>query len=111
MLRDFYKGKKVLITGQTGFKGAWLTIWLKSLGAEVAGIGLDPVSELNLFELSGIGKHITDYRQDIRNLAKVKEIFQAEKPDILPCTVGQCTPVIFLAVACGMLQINVRTPF
>ena len=80
---SFYKNKKVLITGHTGFKGSWLTIWLNILGADIAGIALDPKTDRDLFVLSGIGKSVNDYRQDIRNLRKIKEIFHKEKPEIV----------------------------
>ncbi|MGB4414299.1 MAG: CDP-glucose 4,6-dehydratase, partial [Paludibacter sp.] len=58
MFGDFYKGKRVLITGHTGFKGSWLAIWLHSLGAEVIGIALEPATERDNFVLSGIGSKI-----------------------------------------------------
>ena len=65
---NFYKGKKVLVTGHTGFKGSWLCIWLHELGAEVVGIALDPYSNRDNFVLSGIGSKIkADIRADIRD--------------------------------------------
>ena len=82
-LRDFYKNKKVLVTGHTGFKGSWLTIWLKQLGAEVTGIALEPKTDRDLFILAGLADKIQDYRQDIRDLDKVKTIFEKEKPEIV----------------------------
>ena len=73
---NFYKGKKVLITGHTGFKGSWLSIWFQELGAEVVGVGLAPYSEKDNFVLSGIGKRIkADIRADIRDGEKMKQIF------------------------------------
>lgn len=64
----FYRGKRVLITGHTGFKGSWLAIWLHELGAEVIGVALDPQTEKDNFVLSGIGKKIkADLRADIRD--------------------------------------------
>jgi CDP-glucose 4,6-dehydratase len=83
MFDGFYKNRKVLITGHTGFKGSWLSIWLNYLGAEVAGIALDPISERDLFTLSGLKNRITDYRADIRNLEKIKEILLRENPEIV----------------------------
>ena len=63
----FYNGKRVLITGHTGFKGSWLSIWLHELGAEVVGLGLEPFSDRDNFMLSGIGGKIkADIRADIR---------------------------------------------
>ena len=81
---NFYKGKKVLVTGHTGFKGSWLSIWLHELGAEVVGVGLDPFSERDNFVLSGIGSKIkADIRADIRDLNKMKEIFAEYQPEIV----------------------------
>jgi len=79
----FYK-KRVLVTGHTGFKGSWLSIWLHELGAEVVGIGLEPYSERDNFVLSGIGKKIkADNRADIRDGEKMKEIFAHYQPEIV----------------------------
>ena len=81
---NFYKGKRVLITGHTGFKGSWLSIWLHELGAEVVGIGLDPYSEKDNFVLSGVGSKIkADIRADIRDGQKMKEIFAEYQPEIV----------------------------
>ena len=80
---EFYKNKKVLVTGHTGFKGSWLSIWLNMLGAEVIGIALDPITEKDNFVLSGISSKIKEYRADIRYLDKIKEIITKEKPEIL----------------------------
>ena len=78
-----YKGKKVLITGHTGFKGSWLCIWLNSIGAEVIGIALDPRTQEDNFVLSGVGNKIKEYREDIRNIDAVEKIVNNEKPEIL----------------------------
>jgi CDP-glucose 4,6-dehydratase len=84
MFGDFYKGKKVLITGHTGFKGSWLAIWLHELGAEVIGIALDPFSERDNFVLSGIGTKIkADLRGDIRDGQMLKEVFKQYQPEIV----------------------------
>ena len=84
IFNNFYKGKKVLVTGHTGFKGSWLSIWLHELGAEVVGVGLEPYSEKDNFVLSGIGKIIkADIRADIRNGEKMKEIFARYQPEIV----------------------------
>ena len=84
IFNNFYKGKKVLVTGHTGFKGSWLSIWLHELGAEVVGVGLEPYSEKDNFVLSGIGKKIkADIRADIRDGEKMKEIFKEYQPEIV----------------------------
>lgn len=80
----FYKGKRVLVTGHTGFKGSWLSIWLNELGAEVVGIAQDPFSEKGNFVLSRVGdKILADVRADIRDLSRMKEIFQEYQPEIV----------------------------
>lgn len=80
---DVYKGKKVLITGHTGFKGAWLSYWLYSIGAEVVGVGLDPKRANDLFNELDLASKIKDYRADIRDSARMHEIFEAEQPDFV----------------------------
>ena len=84
IFNNFYKGKRVLVTGHTGFKGSWLSIWLHELGAEVVGLGLEPYSERDNFVLSGVGKKIkADLRADIRDLQNNKAIFAEYKPEIV----------------------------
>lgn len=83
-LQSFYKGKRVLITGHTGFKGSWLAIWLHEMGAEVVGLALEPHSERDNYVLSGIGQKIkADLRVDIRDAEKVKDAFAAFRPEIV----------------------------
>lgn len=84
IFNNFYKGKRVLVTGHTGFKGSWLSIWLHALGAEVVGIANDPFSERDNFVLSGIGNKITaDIRADIRDINRMKKIFADYQPEIV----------------------------
>ena len=84
IFNNFYKGKRVLVTGHTGFKGSWLSIWLHELGAEVVGISKDPFTERDNFVLSGIGDKIkADIRADIRDGEKMKEIFAKYQPEIV----------------------------
>lgn len=84
IFNNFYKGKRILVTGHTGFKGSWLSIWLHELGAEVIGIGLDPFTERDNYVLSGIGNKIkADIRADIREGERMKEIFAEYQPEIV----------------------------
>ena len=80
----FFNRKRVLITGHTGFKGSWLSIWLYDLGAEVIGVAQDPYTERDNYVLSGIRRKIkADLRADIRDGKKMKEIFQKYQPEIV----------------------------
>ena len=79
---NFYRGKRVLVTGHTGFKGSWLSIWLHELGAEVIGVAQDPFTARDNFVLSGIGEKIkADLRADIRDGERIKAIFQEYQPE------------------------------
>lgn len=83
MSLDFYKGKKVLITGHTGFKGSWLCQILLNLGADICGIGLKPNTNPSLFELLNLEDKIDNNYVDIRNYDEVKNIFDRFRPDIV----------------------------
>ncbi|HAB60433.1 MAG TPA: CDP-glucose 4,6-dehydratase, partial [Lachnospiraceae bacterium] len=75
MNQEFWKNKKVLVTGHTGFKGSWLSIWLLKLGANVIGYGLDPYSDRDNFALCNLEDKIIDIRGDIRNETQLSEVF------------------------------------
>lgn len=96
MFANIYEGKTVLVTGHTGFKGSWLSIWLKELGANVIGFSLPelPTSTTN-FELTHLGTHITDIRGDIRDLGSVVSTIEKYKPEIIFHLAGQ--PIVFKA--------------
>lgn len=78
---DRYRGRRVLLTGHTGFKGSWLALWLTSLGAEVIGMALPPDSEPSHWDLLALG--ITEHRIDIRDAAAVAGVVAATRPDIV----------------------------
>ncbi|MEP2024109.1 MAG: CDP-glucose 4,6-dehydratase [Reichenbachiella sp.] len=78
---DFYKGKKVLITGDTGFKGSWLAYWLNLLGAEVIGYALPP--ENDLFNILNLTDHITHVDGDLLDLEKLNATFQQHQPEVV----------------------------
>lgn len=84
IFNNFFAGKRVLITGHTGFKGSWLCIWLHELGAEVVGVGLDPYSDKDNYVLSDIGTKIyADVRADIRDAHAMLRIFEQYQPEIV----------------------------
>jgi CDP-glucose 4,6-dehydratase len=80
---NHYKGKTVLVTGHTGFKGSWLSIWLNELGANVIGYALDPYTDKDNFVLSNMSSKMIDIRADIRNQVKLHEVFSQYQPDIV----------------------------
>lgn len=80
---DFYKGKRVLITGHTGFKGAWLCQMLINAGAEVTGYALNPPTKPSLFEIANISGKMNSVIGDIRDLSKLKETFTKIQPEIV----------------------------
>ena len=80
---SFYKGKTVLITGHTGFKGSWMCKLLSMAGAKVIGYSLNPPTTPSLFELSGVEKEIVSVIGDIRDLAKLNETMQKYRPEIV----------------------------
>lgn len=81
--KSVYAGKKVVITGHTGFKGAWLAAWLEKLGAKVVGIALDPQTDPSHFVSAKLSDGMADYRLDIRNGLALKEVVDSEQPDFL----------------------------
>lgn len=83
MFQNSFNAKTVLITGHTGFKGAWLTAWLKSLGANVVGIALDPPTAPSHFIAANLANEINDLRIDIRNRKSLDQAILAAKPDFV----------------------------
>lgn len=80
---SFYRDKKVLITGHTGFKGSWLTLLLTELGANVVGYSLEPPTTPSLYELCKLDKRVKSIIGDIRNLDYLKKVFAEEQPEVV----------------------------
>lgn len=82
-LINAFRGKTVLITGHTGFKGGWLALWLHSLGANVIGYGLDPSSSPSFFQKTRLSRKITDIRGDILDYKKILDVVTKSSPDFV----------------------------
>ena len=80
---SFYKGKKVLVTGHTGFKGTWLCRILVNAGAEVTGYSLPAPTNPNLFEMADVENRINSIIGDIRDLEHLKKVFEDVQPEIV----------------------------
>ena len=80
---EFWRGKRVLLTGHTGFKGAWFAIWLHRLGAQVVGLSLPPKATPNLFTLARVDTLLQSHFVDIRDAAATAELINASKPEIV----------------------------
>ena len=83
LFQGIYKNKRVLVTGHTGFKGSWLSMWLLYLGAEVIGYSLEPVTDPNLFEILELNEKITHITGDIRNEESLNTVLKEHKPEIV----------------------------
>ena len=81
--KNFWSGRRVLITGHTGFKGSWLSLWMQFLGAEVIGVSLDPRPGSSLYKKANVSKNMTSLRQDICDGKKIKDIFRKYKPEVV----------------------------
>jgi CDP-glucose 4,6-dehydratase len=83
MGESFWRGKRVLLTGHTGFKGAWLALWLQRVGAEVTGYALDPPTEPSLHALARVAERMHDLRGDVRDAQVLARAFDAASPEIV----------------------------
>ncbi len=81
---DFWHDKRVFLTGHTGFKGSWLSLWLQSMGAEVHGYSLNPPTKTNLFEEADVGKGMANSTiADVRNAEKLEQAMRQARPEII----------------------------
>lgn len=80
---DVWRGRRVLVTGHTGFKGAWLATWLLELGADVTGLALDPPTSPSAFGLLGLADDVRDLRVDVRDASAVREAVAAHRPSVV----------------------------
>ena len=82
-LSEIYRGMPVLVTGHTGFKGSWLSIWLRELGAKVVGYSIDPPTQPNNFDLCGLGGKMVDLRGDVRDYDRMEQMIRKYSPRIV----------------------------
>jgi CDP-glucose 4,6-dehydratase len=81
--RSFWKGRNVFLTGHTGFKGSWLSLWLNTLGARVTGYALGPPTQPNLFEQARVARTIRSIHADLRDFAQLKASLAEARPDVV----------------------------
>jgi CDP-glucose 4,6-dehydratase len=80
---DFWRGRKVLLTGHTGFKGGWLSLWLQLLGARVIGYSLPPSTQPNLFDAARVAEGMRSVTGDVRNLNDVTKALAEHAPEVV----------------------------
>ncbi|MFA6902686.1 MAG: CDP-glucose 4,6-dehydratase [Gallionellaceae bacterium] len=83
MNQDFWRDKRILMTGHTGFKGSWLSLWLQSLDAQVIGYALAPPTNPSLFDAAKVGSGMTSIIGDIRDLDKLRNVFAEHQPEVV----------------------------
>lgn len=80
---EFWRSKRVFLTGHTGFKGGWLSLWLREMGAEVCGVALPPKTEPNLFEIARVEQEVDHHLIDVRDLSALRQILLDSHPEIV----------------------------
>src|SRR5437879_7331874 len=83
MFDSFYQGKRVLVTGHTGFKGGWISLWLKELGAAVHGVSLPPPTDPNLHEIIKSHAFVQEITCDIRSLDTLAAAVKKIQPEVI----------------------------
>ncbi len=103
-----WKGRRVFVTGHTGFKGSWLTLWLHELGAKVHGYALDPPTNPSLFDIAKIGSALTeDTRADIRDAVGLDEALRRAQPDVVFHLAAQPLVRLSYAIPVETFDVNV----
>jgi CDP-glucose 4,6-dehydratase len=104
---DFYRGKRVLVTGHTGFEGGWTTAWLKLLGAQVCGYGLPPATRPNFFDATILDRGMTSVFGDVRDRNSLAGTFTEIQPEIVIHCAARTSPTSCLQEPVDAFSINV----
>src|SRR6267154_3855504 len=83
MSAGFWKKKKVLLTGHTGFKGSWLSLWLQSLGVQLVGFALDPPTRPSLFQVARVADGMTSVIGDVKDIKLLQSVIKKYKPEVV----------------------------
>ncbi|HKS27261.1 MAG TPA: CDP-glucose 4,6-dehydratase [Pyrinomonadaceae bacterium] len=83
MRPEFWRDKRVLLTGHTGFKGSWLSLWLAEMGARVTGYALEPPTTPSLFQLARISEQVESVTGDVRDFERVSQLIESRRPEII----------------------------
>ena len=83
MTDAFWQGRRTLITGHTGFKGSWLALWLRELGAHITGYSLRPPSSPSLYDRARVAELVDGVEADVRDFSRLREAFASSRPDVV----------------------------
>ena len=105
---EFWRGRRVLLTGHTGFKGSWLSLWLARLGAQVHGLALAPPGHGSLFEQARVGELVQEQIGDVRDPDRVRGAFEASRPEVVIHMAAQPLVRRSLAAPAETFEVNVQ---